>query len=77
MRGFGGQGLGLRGQGVGFNERGSSVLTTSGKRPEPVEMRDFRTVDFEVVVGSKFRALRDQVGTSQGFKVNCVMQVDS
>ena len=39
---------------MGFNERGASLLTTSGKRPEPVEMRDFRTVDFEDVIGSNF-----------------------
>jgi len=64
MQGFGGQGLRFGGQVVGFNERGASLLTTSRKRPEPVETRDFHTVDFEVLVGSKFQALRDQIGTT-------------
>ena len=34
------------------------------------------TVDFEGVVASRFRALRDQIWTSQGPQVNSVRQVD-
>ena len=34
------------------------------------------TVDFKAFVPSKYRALRDQICTTYGFKVNSVMQVD-